>query len=135
MAYVEEEQRSHRRRGPPELGRRLGSVVLDGKLAPVLASLSRHRCAETCLRDEHGTCLVLAAKRYLMNHREYLNYPEALARNLPVGSGEAESAIRHIIRKRMDVAGAWKEANANRLLGLLTIPDLLTWLHEGPHHH
>jgi hypothetical protein len=64
---------------------------------------------------------VLAAKRYLMNHREYLNYPEALARNLPVGSGEAESAIRHIIRKRMDVAGAWKEANANRLLGLLTI--------------
>ena len=70
---------------------------------------------------------MLAAKRYLTNHRAYLNYPETLARNLPIGSGEAESAIRHIIRKRMDVAGGWKERNANRLLGLLTIRHRGWW--------
>jgi hypothetical protein len=102
-------------------------MLLAGKVAPVLASLSRHRGREACPRDKHGTCLVLAARRDLANHREYLNYPDALARNLPVGSGEAESTIRHIIRKRMDVAGAWKEPNANRLLGLLTIRHRGWW--------
>ena len=49
------------------------------------------------------------------------NYQDILKRELPVGSGEAESGIRHIIKRRMSVAGAWKESNAALLLALLAI--------------
>jgi hypothetical protein len=95
--------------------------LLAGNAAGVLKTLARHQCAAACHKDEDGHCLVRVAHRYLTNHRAHLEYPEILARELPVGSGEAESAIRHIIRKRMDVAGAWTEAHANQMLSLLTI--------------
>jgi len=71
--------------------------------------------------DEHGTCLARASQRYLTNHRHNLNYPEVIERGLSAGSGEAESGIRHRVRRRMDVAGAWKEKSANRVLALITI--------------
>ena len=48
-------------------------------------------------------------------------YAEFIIANLPVGSGEAESGIRHVIKRRMSVAGAWTETNAGLLLALLTI--------------
>ena len=49
------------------------------------------------------------------------NYEDFMVGGLPVGSGEAESGIRHIIKKRMAVAGAWTEQNASLLLALLAI--------------
>ncbi|MEE8408359.1 MAG: hypothetical protein V3T05_02015 [Myxococcota bacterium] len=49
------------------------------------------------------------------------DYEDFMVRGLPVGSGEAESGIRHIIKKRMSVAGAWEEGNAPLLLALLAI--------------
>ena len=49
------------------------------------------------------------------------DYEDFMVRGLPVGSGEAESGTRHIIRKRMSVAGAWTEQNASLLLALLAI--------------
>ena len=48
-------------------------------------------------------------------------YAELMIANLPVGSGEAESGIRHVIKRRMSVAGAWDEKNACLMLALLTI--------------
>ena len=95
--------------------------LLSGEANAVIEELDEHRCGGSCLKDEHGKCLVRVAHRYLSRNRAYLNYPEILALELPVGSGEAESGIRHIIKKRMDVAGAWKEENAIRLLALITI--------------
>jgi hypothetical protein len=78
--------------------------LLDGDVAGVLADLQGHRCNGTCITDERGGCVVRAAARYLQNHRQYLNYPPLLEQGLPVGSGEAESGIRHLIKKRLDVA-------------------------------
>lgn len=102
-------------------GQRQKHRLLGGQLEQVLADLSSQDCDGGCATDEHGTCLGRAAERYLENHRRYLDYPSVLARELPVGSGEAESGIRHLLKKRMDVAGAWKEENAQLVLALITI--------------
>jgi len=39
----------------------------------------------------------------------------------PIGSGEAESGVRHIIKRRMAFAGASEENNAPLMLALITI--------------
>ena len=44
--------------------------------------------------------------RYLSERRAYLNYPDALANGLPIGSGEIESAHRTIAQQRLKRAGA-----------------------------
>jgi hypothetical protein len=49
--------------------------------------------------------------------------------NLPVGSGEAESGIRHVIKRRMAVAGAWTEESAKLMLALLSIRASGWWDH------
>ena len=39
----------------------------------------------------------------------------------------AESGIRHIIKKRLDVAGAWTEANGKRMLALISVRASGLW--------
>jgi hypothetical protein len=102
-------------------------LLLQGRADSVIRSLQAHKCTSACLKDEDGTCLAKVAHRYLKNHRQNLNYPEVIALGFSVGSGEAESAIRHLVRRRMDVAGAWKEENANRVLALLSIRTSGWW--------
>jgi hypothetical protein len=96
--------------------------MLAGEIEHVLARLGEHACGPPCQQDERGTCLVRVAERYLTNNRAYMeNYEHFMENDLPVGSGEAESGIRHIIKRRMSVAGAWTEPNAALLLGVLAI--------------
>ena len=38
---------------------------------------------------------------------EQLNYQDAIERDLPIGSGEIESAHRYVLQKRLKIAGAW----------------------------
>lgn len=45
--------------------------------------------------------------RYLANRPDQFNYQAAIAANLPIGSGEVESAHRYIIQKRLKLPGAW----------------------------
>jgi hypothetical protein len=57
--------------------------------------------------------------RYLSNRQEQLDYPEAAARELPIGSGEIESAHRYIVQQRLKLPGAWwRAANAEHMLAL-----------------
>jgi hypothetical protein len=96
--------------------------LLDGELETVSADLAAHTCVETCISDEHPQCRVAIARRYLDNHQSYVDeYDEIRRRDLPVGSGEAESGVRHLIKRRMSIAGAWTEAHADLMLGLLAI--------------
>jgi hypothetical protein len=96
--------------------------MLASEYEHVLADLNGHICTSACTKSDSGKCLVRVAEGYLSNHREYMNkYAEFIIANLPVGSGEAESGIRHIIKRRMAVAGAWSEENASLLLALVTI--------------
>ena len=56
-------------------------------------------------------------------------YADFIVANLPIGSGEAESGIRHIIKRRMSVAGAWTEEHAQQMLALLAIRASGWWDH------
>lgn len=96
--------------------------MLAGEYEKVFAELEDHECTAGCQKNEKGKCLVLVARTYLDNNGDYMkDYQDFMVRDLPVGSGEAESGIRHILKKRMSVAGAWEEDNAPLMLGLLAI--------------
>lgn len=57
--------------------------------------------------------------RYLSERITQLDYPRAIAQNLPIGSGEIESAHRYVVQKRLKLPGAWWLAdNAQRMLSL-----------------
>ncbi len=57
--------------------------------------------------------------RYLSNRIDQLDYQEAIARDLPIGSGEIESAHRYIVQQRLKRPGAWwRTANAEHMLAL-----------------
>ncbi len=45
--------------------------------------------------------------RYLSQRLSQLDYPGALAKGLPIGSGEIESAHRYIVQQRLKRPGAW----------------------------
>lgn len=116
-------------------------AMLAGQYAAVLDRLSGHACAGGCQTNEHGTCLMRCAERYLTNNRVYMDrYDDFMVANLPVGSGEAESGIRHIIKRRMAVAGAWREDHAALMLALLTVracgfwDDFWRWRNERDKH-
>ena len=57
--------------------------------------------------------------RYLSQRREQLDYQDAQERDLPIGSGEIESAHRYIAQQRLKRPGAWwRAANADHMLAL-----------------
>jgi hypothetical protein len=52
---------------------------------------------------------------------KYMNYEDALKKELPIGSEEIESSHRHILQKRLKTSGAWwRVNNANSMLQLRT---------------
>jgi len=57
--------------------------------------------------------------RYMGKRLDFIDYHSALAKGLPIGSGEIESSHRHVVQKRLKIAGAWwKTENANAMLNL-----------------
>lgn len=59
--------------------------------------------------------------KYLAERVEYLDYAGALARGLPIGSGEIESGNRSVVQERLKKSGAWwRVENAEKMLGLRT---------------
>lgn len=57
--------------------------------------------------------------RYLSNRMHQLDYQGALANELPIGSGEIESAHRYIVQQRLKRPGSWwRAANADHMLAL-----------------
>jgi hypothetical protein len=68
---------------------------------------------------EDSEAAVRSCHRYLSRRRNQLDYPGALANNLPIGSGEIESAHRYIVQKRLKLPGSWWcAANAEHMLAL-----------------
>ena len=56
---------------------------------------------------EDSQAPVRACHRYIKNRPEQLDYKTALEQELPIGSGEVESAHRYVLQKRLKLAGAW----------------------------
>lgn len=79
-------------------------ALKTGRADSVLQALSLHIEAPD-LDDAQAP--VRCCHRYLSSRRDQLNYREALANDLPIGSGEIESAHRHIAQQRLKRPGAW----------------------------
>ena len=72
--------------------------------AQVLRNLKRH-IESPAVPDEDAP--VRRCWRYLDNRRHQLDYRGAIEEGLPIGSGETESAHRHLIQRRLKLPGAW----------------------------
>jgi hypothetical protein len=104
--------------------RRQQGRLLNNQWEKVLCSLQKH--LEPPEQTERPVRL---AYRYLLERKAYLNFETARRRNLPIGSGEIESSHRHIIQKRLKLAGSWwLEPNAQIMLNLRTARANNDWL-------
>jgi hypothetical protein len=84
-------------------------IVLNG-LAPQLESAQQK---EAPVRSAHT---------YIDQRQGQMDYAGALAKGLPIGSGEVEGGHRHVLQKRLKIAGAWwLEPNAEKMLQLRTV--------------
>lgn len=105
--------------------RRQQAHLLNHQSHKVLKSLQPH-----LEPPELEEAPVRAAHRYLTERSDCLDYASAQAQDLPIGSGEIESGHRHVIQKRLKVAGAWwKETNAHSMLNLRTARANHQWNH------
>lgn len=103
----------------------------------ILADLRKHTCERgACPKTDKEECAVVAANRYLMRNGKYMSYQSFIAEGLPIGSGEVEGRMRHIVRRRLDVSGDWREEHLPLFTALLTIrhsgwwDDFWDWLDE-----
>jgi hypothetical protein len=76
----------------------------EGLLHEVMQELRDHLPSEECPEQDEP---VRALYRYLHNRPGQFQYPQAIARGLPIGSGEIESGHRHVIQHRLKLSGAW----------------------------
>lgn len=66
--------------------------------------------------------------RYLVNRPGQFDYKTAIEANLPIGSGEIESAHRYVIQERLKKAGAWWNLDqASNMLALRTLRANQAW--------
>ena len=79
-------------------------ALKTGRLDKALQALARH-CEAAEVADDQAP--VRRCHRYLIGRRNQLNYRQALANDLPIGSGEIESAHRYIAQQRLKRPGAW----------------------------
>jgi hypothetical protein len=87
---------------------------LENQVGPVLRTLKKN--AEP---PEQKAAPVRSAYGYMSERQQYMDYAGARAAGLPIGSGEVESGHRHVLQKRLKIAGAWwREPNAEAMLHL-----------------
>ena len=72
---------------------------------------------------------VRAAYRYLDNRSHQLDYKGAIDNDLPIGSGEIESAHRYVIQQRLKRSGSWWTVQkAWDMLALRVLQENQDWL-------
>lgn len=79
-------------------------TLKSGEYSSVLHALRPHLEPNTI---EDSQAPVRACHRYIKNRPEQLDYKTAIEQELPIGSGEIESAHRYVLQKRLKLAGAW----------------------------
>ena len=84
--------------------------------AQVLRNLERHLEAPSVPEEDAP---VRRCYRYIGNREDHLDYRSAIEKDLPIGSGEVESAHRHLIQCRLKLPGAWwSKENASNMAQL-----------------
>jgi len=90
---------------------------LKTRRASELMQALRPHLEPTSLEEEEAP--VRQCHRYLSHRLHQLDYQRALANDLPIGSGEIESAHRYIVQQRLKRPGSWwRAANAEHMLAL-----------------
>ena len=96
-----------------------------GRVTEVLHTLGEYREPDA-VPDTNAP--VRKCCRYIQNRPGQFNYPAALEADLPIGSGEIESAHRHVIQERLKITGAWwKPQTAKHMLGLRVVRANHEW--------
>jgi len=91
-------------------------LLKNNEYMKVISNLKEHIEADC---SDTKSAPVYACHRYLSNRIDQLNYKSAIEKELPIGSGEIESANRYVVQKRLKLAGAWwKAENVNPMLAL-----------------
>jgi len=97
--------------------------LLENRAGRVLRTLSKNLESpdqeETPVRSAYG---------YIHERQEHMDYAGARAAGLPIGSGEVESGHRHVLQKRLKIAGAWwLKSHAEAMLQLRTVRANQDW--------
>jgi len=96
-----------------------------GALSKVLQAMEPFAEAETV---EEAEAPVRTALRYLSNRLECLDYPRAIARQLPIGSGLIESSHKHLLHARLKQSGsAWLHPHADAIAQLRVLRANQQW--------
>jgi hypothetical protein len=91
-------------------------LLKESRSAEVLLALKPH-IEPRSVPEENAP--VRACYRYINNRPNQLDYKAAIEKQLPIGSGEIESAHRYVIQKRLKIAGSWwLEENAEIMLAI-----------------
>jgi hypothetical protein len=97
----------------------------EGRSVKVIEELKKH-LEPLDLPDSEAP--VRCAWRYLENRRENLAYDQAIAKDLPLGSGMIESANKHLIQARMKIPGAsWNLQTAENFVCARAMRANLQW--------
>lgn len=92
-------------------------LLRQSKVNEVLRALEPHLEPE-----QEKEAPARTAHSYISERQQYMNYAEALMAGLPIGSGEVEGGHRHVLQKRLKIAGAWwLERHAEWMLQLRTL--------------
>ena len=104
------------------------TLILSGKVGYVIGGLRQRLTKKGNSLSSKQIEDVQAAIRYYENHRSFMRYDEYLDEGYPIGTGVIESACGHIVKDRMEVAGArWKIKGAEPVLHLRCVYNNNDW--------
>ena len=97
-----------------------GLKVLQGRSSQVAGAIGRKATVNQLNASQRK--VVDQCTHYLLDNRQYLDYPTALAQGWPIATGIIEGACRHLINDRFDITGArWGLDGAEALLQLRAV--------------
>jgi hypothetical protein len=113
------------------------TTVLEGRVGHVIGGLKQRRAKNRRAGRRRTLDKVIT---YLDNHHEHMRDDVYLARGYPLGTGVVESACGHVVKNRMEKAGArWSREGAEAMLRLRAIyasddwKAYLTYREEAEH--
>ena len=102
--------------------------ILSGRVNYLIGALRQRLTKKGKKLNSKQRENVEAAIRYYENHRHSMHYDEYLEAGYPIGTGVIESACGHIVKDRMEVAGArWKLKGAEPVLHLRCVYNNNEW--------
>lgn len=111
--------------GPDAWRRTQQKRLRRGAVQRVIGALEPHLEPEG---TEEEKAPVRNSYRYLTNRLDCLDYPNALALGLPIGSGMIESGHRHVLQARLKKAGtAWLHDHADQIAHLRVLRANHQW--------